>query len=168
MSDSAIRAMYSAPLASVTPSTQQAGVPIPLEERQEVRGDVGDHVVLLDGDERHEPLGLGLEHLLEHRVLEDLLACQRQRPLEEGLEVGRGAELGAELGEEPGHLPGDRLAEELVAPTREQPVHGGPGHAGRARRVLHGGLADPDACDALERAREHALARLDGRRPLGH
>ena len=29
--------------------------------------------MLLDGDEGHQPIGLGLEHLLEHRVSEDFL-----------------------------------------------------------------------------------------------
>ena len=113
----------------IDPGPDQPCVLVACQEGQEVGGDVLEHPVLLDGDERHEPIGLGLEHLLQDRVREHFFPGERQRPLEERLEVGSLAELGAEAGEEAGHLPTDGVAQELVAPAREQPVDRGAGDA---------------------------------------
>ena len=111
--------------------------------------------MLLDGDEGHQPIGFGLEHLLEHRVPEDLLACERQRPFEEGLEVGHRAELAPRCGEEPRHLPPDGLAQHLVLPAGEEAVDGGARHPRLLHDVLDRRLADARR-DALERPRAPA------------
>ena len=121
--------------------------------------------------ERVQPVGLGLEHLLQHRVLEQLPARQRQRALEELGEVGGVAELLAEAQEEAVHLPADGVAQHLVLPAREEPVDGGARHARRGGDVVDGGLRHPAPRDALvgaledPKARPSSVQRLHGQRP---
>src|SRR6185312_11987254 len=117
-----------------------------------------DHPVLLHRDQRVQPVGLGLQHLLQHLVLAQLPAGQRQGPLQELGEVGGVAELLAELEEEAVHLPADGVAEELLLATREQAVDGGPRDPRRGGDVVDRGLGHPPTGDGVVGAAQHLEA----------
>ena len=118
--------------------------------------------------ERVQPVGLGLEHLLQHRVLEQLPARQRQRALEELREVGGVTELLAEAQEEPVHLPADGVAQHLVLAAGKDPVDGGARHARRGGDVVDGGLRHPPSRDALVGALEDTKPRASQAAVTGH
>ena len=123
------------------------------EPGDEPHGPVG-----LDGELGHEHVGLGLEHLLEHLVLDERSPGEDQTPVEHLLERGRAVDLFVEPAEEREELPRHHGVDELVTTTGEVAVHRGPRQSRLACRVLDGRLRQPPARHARIGRLEDALA----------
>ena len=143
MSDSSIRATKSAARCLIEAGPQPTLALLPLEERHEVAGDELERPVLLRGQQREQPLGLGDEDLLQDDVLPHRPVREQQAVLDEAREVGRADDR---LGErrrrtDPSPRPRPRAAAGPCRPGRR-------GRPSRATRPTPSPRPRPSSCRA--------------------
>ena len=102
------------------------GQPVFLQVGHEEAADETDGPVGLDRELGQQDLGFGLQHLLQDLVLENLPAGEDEAPFEDLLERRRPMDLVVEPSEELEELPRDHGVDELVSPSGEVAVDGGP------------------------------------------
>ena len=116
-----------------------------IDQRAEERHHPGADPPFLGREHREQALRFRGEQALEHGVTADPVVGVDQGHLEHGGQVGGVGHRVGETGEEALELAPDHVGEELVAPSGEEAVAGGPRHAGFPGDVLDRGLGQPEA-----------------------
>ena len=158
MNESTIRASQSAAAAAVIPSRELD----PGEERLDVGRQGLEDQGAGGAEVGQQPLGLGVEHLLQDLVLEHGPVGEEQAALESLGGPGSVVDLTGQAAEEGGDLERDRLRQQLVAPALEVAVHGGAADIGLAGDVFERRLREPVAAHAHDGRAEDAGADVVG------